>query len=208
LFHIQDNYKCTLGSKKFRVQHEPVNEWRPRHSYGTCDTTRWLKLPPAISLDAPPCPLPCRVARVSLQWSDGCRWSFDFFPILFSLLTCNVHHCLLYFLLFNSSPHYFNFLFCFFFYLYKFFFSFQFNHSITISHMYFFFLISILILLILILLIEVFFQFSPSIAIFYMFYFSFWSLFFKKKILGIFVEIFFVFNFIIQSKFFSLFISL
>jgi hypothetical protein len=155
---IQDNYKCTLGSKKFRVQHESVSGWRPRHSCGTYNTTRWLKLPPTISLDAPPCPLPCRGARVSLRWSDGCRWSFDFFPILFSLLTCNVHHCLLYFLLFNSSPHYFNFI-SFFFYLYKFFFSFQFNHSITISHMYLFL-----------------FNFNPYSFNSYSFYISFFSI--------------------------------
>jgi hypothetical protein len=90
------------------------NKKCPCHLGRACDTTQWLKLPPIISLDAPPCPSPCRVACVSLRWLNGCRWLFDFFPFLISLLTCNVYHCLLCFLLFNYSPYYFNFLFHFF----------------------------------------------------------------------------------------------
>lgn len=51
------------------------------------------------SLNAQSYLFPFRVAHDSLQWLDYSRWLFDFSP---SLLTCNVHHCPFYFLLFNS----------------------------------------------------------------------------------------------------------
>jgi hypothetical protein len=100
--------------------------------------------PSIVSLDASSCPLPCGTARGSLRWSDFHQWLFDFFSLLFSLLTGNIQHCPLCFLLFNFKPYSLNLLFCFFFHLYKFF-SFQFSYSITICH---FLLISFLILLI------------------------------------------------------------
>jgi len=58
---------------------------------------------------------------------------FRIFPLLFSLLTGNIHHCPFCFLLFNFSHHSNNFLFRFFF-IYRSFYSFQYSPSIAISH--------------------------------------------------------------------------
>jgi hypothetical protein len=57
------------------------------------------------------------------------------FFLLFSLVTSNVYHCPICFLLFNFSSHTINFLFRLFF-IYRSFYSFQFSPSIAISHMF------------------------------------------------------------------------
>jgi hypothetical protein len=62
------------------------------------------------------------------------RWLFDF-PLLFSLLICNVYHCPICFLLFNFSPNSINLLFHSLF-IYRSFYSLQFSHLIAISHMF------------------------------------------------------------------------
>jgi len=127
-------------------------------SSGECN---WASV---VSQDALPCPLSFRVMYNRSQWSNYCRWSFDFF-FIFSLLICNVQHCLLCFLLFNFSPHSINFLFHSISIYTSFYFS-QFSHSIAISHMFgfsfrsSFFNISNFILGTFI---EFFFQFHPPI---------------------------------------------
>jgi len=60
-----------------------------------------------VSLDASPCPFSFGVVRRCLQLSNCCYllviiWFFSF---IFSLLTGNVHHCAICFLLFKFSRH-------------------------------------------------------------------------------------------------------
>ena len=152
-----------LYKKKFtRIFIHSINENKYKH-------TRMWKLLHHLSR--------CVVVSSSI-WSGVWRltvvgWSpmiVRFFPLLFSLLTGNAHHCPFCFLLFNSSPHSINFLSRSFFF-YKSFYSFEFSSSIVISHM---------------------------------FDFLFWFLFLKNFnfILGIFVEVFFFFQFHPSINFF------
>jgi hypothetical protein len=101
---------------------------------------------------------------------------FRIFPLLFSLLTDNIHHCPFCFLLFNFSPHSINFLFRFFF-IYRSFYSFQYSPSIAISHILVFhfnsYFLKFLIFSLTLLLKFFFFQFHPSIKFYVaLFFFS------------------------------------
>jgi hypothetical protein len=125
----------------------------------------------AVFLDTSPCPLLFGVVCGSLWWLNCRRWSFDF---LFSLLTGNVYHCLLCFLLFNFSSHFINFLFHSF-SIYGSFYYFQFIHLIAISdHMFGFSFRSLFFLIfnffLALLLKFFFFQFYHSINFFVIFF--------------------------------------
>jgi len=90
-----------------------------------------------VFLDAQPYPLPhgkgaCRLMVVVLPPVVVC-----FFSLFFSLLTNKVYIYSLYFLFFNFSPHYFNFLFCSYSF-YRCFFVLQFSPSITLFRMFLF----------------------------------------------------------------------
>ena len=164
-----------LYIKKFtRIFIHSINENKYKH-------TRMWKLLHHLSR--------CVVVSSSI-WSGVWRltvvgWSpmiVRFFPLLFSLLTGNAHHCPFCFLLFNSSPHSINFLSRSFFF-YKSFYSFEFSSSIVISHMFdflFWFLFLKFFNFILGIFVEVFFFISiSSFNKFFLFYFfSIWPLFF------------------------------
>jgi hypothetical protein len=133
----------------------------------------WLVFPHSsvVFLDTSLCPLLFGVVCGSLWWLDCRRWSFDF---LFSLLTGNVYHCLLCFLLFNFSSHFINFLFHSF-SIYGSFYYFQFIHLIAISdHMFGFSFRSLFFLIfnffLALLLKFFFFQFYHSINFFVIFF--------------------------------------
>jgi hypothetical protein len=78
-----------------RAWHVPASEWRLHHSDSTCDATRWTQL--AFH----------RIFRYAVVSSSICNGAWQltvvelssvvvsFFFLLFSLLTDNVHHCLL-----------------------------------------------------------------------------------------------------------------
>jgi len=140
----------------------------------------WLVFPHSsvVFLDTSLCPLLFGVVCGSLWWLDCRRWSFDF---LFSLLTGNVYHCLLCFLLFNFSSHFINFLFHSF-SIYGSFYYFEFIHLIAISdHMFGFSFQSLFFLIFNFFFgtfVEVFFLSILSFNQFFCYFFSVWLSFF------------------------------
>ena len=93
------------------VEHVPTSVCCPRHLGSMCNVTGGQNQPSIISLNTLSCPFLCGAALGNWLWSNCRWWLFNFFLLLFYLMTSNVHHYPLSFLLFNSNPHSLCFLF-------------------------------------------------------------------------------------------------